>query len=189
LPSDALLCDCPLGDGDVQLTWPAVEEWVAVPGGGFVRGGEGVPVPLLDAQPTKKVQPPAELPEPVLKWSKSKRAWVLPESEPAEGWLVWSKSKRAFVVRAARPARPAPRAARRCVSFSTAEPTVRVFEVEDRAGKRACLREILAALAVVPRDYRHEYARLFEHSDPELHVLRHNTWVNTREKEGLYWLW
>ena len=80
LPSDALLCDCPLGDAGVELTWPAVEEWVAVPGGGFVRGGEGIPVPLLDAQLTKKVQPPAKLPEPVLKWSKSRRAWVLPEA-------------------------------------------------------------------------------------------------------------
>ena len=140
-------------------------------------------MPLLDAQPTKNAQPPAEVPEPVVKWSKSRGAWVLPG-----GWSMWSRSKGAFVVRAARPARPAPRAAR-CVSFSTAEPTVRVFEVEDRASKSACIHEILAAAAVAPRDYRHEYARLFEHSNPELHVLRHNTWVNTRDKGGLYWLW
>ena len=84
--------------------------------------------------------------------------------------------------------RAAPRAAR-CVSFSTAEPTIRVFEVEDRSSKSACIHEIIAAAAVAPRDYGHEYARLFEHSDPEFHVLRHNTWVNARDKGGLYWLW
>ena len=46
---------------------------------GLCAVGRPVPVPLLDMQPTKKVQPPTELPKPRLKWSKSKHAWGLPD--------------------------------------------------------------------------------------------------------------
>ena len=108
LPRDSLLRECPLWDGGWQLSEPAVEEWVAVPGGGFVRGGEGVAVPLLDARPAQA--------EAELKWDKRRRAFVaagviVREAAPTPPvvLVLWSKSKGAFVERPAlRVARPAP---------------------------------------------------------------------------------